>query len=77
MVSAMSESLSQNPALPTDCTFIPGLARQDSDFSDKSALMWWFVYAGPNQGFNGIQSHIGVRNWIQLLNQGVNNACLQ
>lgn len=72
-----SESISQNPNLPTDCTFVPGLHIADSDFSDKSTLMWWLAVDGPNQGFNGIQSHIGVRHWIQLLNQQANNGCQQ
>ena len=50
----------QFPANTISC--ISGLTSKDTDFTDTSALMWWLM-------LDQDQLHIGVRNWLELVNK--------
>jgi hypothetical protein len=64
-----------DPNADTTCTHISGLSHADSDFSDRSALMWWLVYHSDKPQFHHNQDHIGIRNWTQLITQSSSQAC--
>lgn len=66
----MSEHQASDSADNTSCTAIPGLHAADSDFSDRTDLMWWYVDR------QSVQSHLGIRNWIQLNNHATNPGCI-
>lgn len=63
----MSEHQANDTADNTSCTSIPGLHVADSDFSDSTNLMWWYLRRDT------VQSHLGIRNWTQLNNHAVQN----